>query len=70
MLLRDFTKAELDLLEENCNFTDSELQYFKLKSKDKSNVQISFEMNISERQVSYLAKRVKTKINRSNICAY
>ena len=64
MLLRDYTKVELDRYVELCNFTESELQYFNLKSKDKSNVQISFEMNISERQVSALAKRVKSKMAR------
>lgn len=64
MLLRDYTKPELDHLVANCNFTDTELQYFLLKSKDKSIVQISFEMNISEQQVSKLARRVKNKINR------
>lgn len=64
MLLRDYTKVELDRYVEQCNFTDSELQYFRLKSRDKSNVQISFEMNISERQVSTLAKRVKAKMAR------
>lgn len=64
MLLRDYTKPELDRFVANCNFTDTELQYFLLKSKDKSIVQISFEMNISEQQVSKLARRVKNKINR------
>lgn len=64
MLLRDYTKPELERFIEYCNFTDSEMQYFLLKSKDKSNIQISFEMNISERQVSTLAKRVKRKISR------
>lgn len=64
MLLRDYTKSELDRYVEDCNFTDSELQYFLLKSRDKSNIQISFEMNISERQVSTLAKRVKIKMAR------
>lgn len=64
MLLRDYTRLELNHLIENCNFTESELQYFLLKSKDYSNVQISMTMNISEQQVSRLAKRVKQKINR------
>lgn len=64
MLLRDYTKTELDWYIANGNFTDSELQYLMLKSKDKSNVQISFEMNISERQVVNLAKRVRSKIVR------
>ena len=64
MLLRDYTKPELDRFIEYCNFTESEMRYFLLKSKDKSNIQISFEMNISERQVSTLAKRVKDKMAR------
>ena len=64
MQIRDYTKPEIDRCIEMCNFTDNELQYFMLKSKDKSIVQISYEMNISERQVSVLAKRVKSKISR------
>lgn len=64
MLIRDYTKSELDRFVTNCNFTDNELQYFLLKSKDKTIVQISFEMNISEQQVSNLARRVKAKMNR------
>lgn len=64
MKLRDFTKPELDKFRELCNFTDDELAYFELRSKDKSNIQIAFEMNVSESQVSKLAKRVKSKIKR------
>jgi len=64
MLLRDYTTPELDHFIEVCNFTDSELEYFKLRAKDKSNVQISMEMNVSQQQVSNLAKRVKAKICR------
>lgn len=64
MLIRDYTKSELEACVNKCNFTNDELQYFMLKSKDKSIVQISYEMNISERQVSVLAHRVKNKISR------
>lgn len=64
MKIRDFTVPELDRFRELCNFTDSELQYFNLRAKDKSNVEISLEMNVSEPQVSKLAKRVKSKIIR------
>lgn len=65
MLLRDYTKPELDYFAEYCNFTESEMQYFLMKSKDYSNIRISMEMNVSEQQVSKLARRVKEKINRS-----
>ena len=64
MKIRDFTVPELDRFRELCNFTDDELNYFNLRAKDKSNVQIALEMNISEPQVSKLAKRVKSKIFR------
>ena len=64
MLIRDYTKSEIDRFVDNCNFTDNELRYFLLKSKDKSNVQISFEMNVSTQQVSKIANRVKAKMKR------
>jgi len=64
MKLRDFTKPELDRFRELCNFTNNELKYFNLRASDLSNVQIAFEMNVSEAQVSKLAKRVKSKMKR------
>ena len=64
MLLRDYTKPELEYFVEQCNFTDSELEYFNLKAKDYSIIKISMEVNVSPRQVSNLADRVKRKINR------
>ena len=64
MKIRDFTKPELDKFRELCNFTKDELMYFELRSKDLSNVEISMTMNVSEAQVSKLAKRVKSKILR------
>ena len=64
MKIRDFTVPELDRFRELCNFTDSELEYFNLRARDKSNIEIAMKMNISEAQVSKLAKRVKSKIIR------
>lgn len=64
MLLRDYTKPELEYFIEQCNFTESELEYFNLKAKDYSIIKISMEMNVSPRQVSNLAERVKRKIKR------
>lgn len=64
MLLRDYTKPELEYFIEKCNFTDSELEYFNLKARDYSIIKISMEMNVSPRQVSNLAERVKRKIKR------
>lgn len=64
MKIRDFTVPELNMFRELCNFTDDELMYFNLRARDKSNVQIALEMNVSEPQVSKLAKRVKSKMIR------
>lgn len=64
MKIRDFTVPELNKFRELCNFTDDELAYFELRSKDKSNIEISLALHISESQVSKLAKRVKSKIRR------
>lgn len=59
-----FTKLELDVFREYCNFTDDEMKYFNFKAADKTNVYIAMQMNISEAQVSKLAKRVKDKMKR------
>lgn len=64
MKIRDFTVPELNKFRELCNFTDDELWYFNLRSRDRSNIEISMEMKISEAQVSKLAKRVKDKMKR------
>ncbi len=64
MKLRDFTVPELDKFKALCNFTSDELEYFELRAKDYSNVAIALQMNVSESQVSKLAKRVKSKIIR------
>ena len=64
MKIRDFTVPELDRFRELCNFTADELYYFNLRAKDMSNVEIAIRMNVSEPQVSKLAKRVKSKIKR------
>lgn len=62
--INDFVESELDYFRLNCNFSEQELQYFNLKAKDKSNVQIAYELNISESKVSKLARKVKNKIIR------
>ena len=64
MKLCDFTVPELNRFRELCNFTDKELEYFNLKARDMSNVQIAMEMNISESSVSILARKVKSKMKR------
>ena len=64
MKINDFTEPELDMFRKLCNFDEEQLEYFNLRAKNKSNVQISLEMNISESKVSKLARKVKSKILR------
>ena len=60
----DFTVPELNKFRELCNFSEDELEYFNWRAKHKSNTFISMEINVSEAQVSKLARRVKDKIIR------
>ena len=64
MQIYDFTVPELNRLRELCNFSDAELEYFNLRAKHKSNVEIALTMHVSESQVSKLARKVKDKILR------
>lgn len=64
MKICDFTVPELNKFRELCNFTEDERIYFELRSKNKSNVQIAYEMHVSESTVSILARKVKKKILR------
>lgn len=64
MQIYDFTVPELNKLRELCNFSPQELEYFNLRSKHKSNVEIALTMHVSEGQVSKLARKVKDKIKR------
>ena len=64
MKICDFTVPELDRFRELCNFTEDERIYFDLRAKNKSNVQIAYEMHVSESTVSVLARKVKKKIVR------
>lgn len=65
ILIYDFIKSELDFLRQECNFSEDEMEYFNLKAKHYSNLQIAIEMNVSEGKVAVLAKKVKSKILRA-----
>lgn len=60
--INDFVEFELQKFREECNFSDEETMYFNLRAKNKNNVQIAMQMNISEAKVSKLARRVKDKM--------
>ena len=64
MQVYDFVEWELQYFRDNCNFLDDEREYFELRAKGKSNVEIALTMNVSESKVSKLARKVKSKILR------
>ena len=64
MRICDLTVPELNRYRDLCNFLDDEMEYFNMKARDKSNVQIAIAMSISEAQVSRIALRVKDKMRR------
>ena len=61
----DFTKAELEFINENANFNETQQEVFdRLTDKHgrQSIVQISMEMNLSTATISRIIKQVKNKI--------
>ena len=64
MQIYDFTMPELDTFRHLCNFLPDEEEYFELRARGLSNVQIALEMHVSESKVSKLARKVKSKMLR------
>jgi len=62
MKISQFTKPEIDMLIENCNFTELELQCFNLKAKGQTNYQLAMNLNICDSTVSMTMKSVRAKI--------
>jgi hypothetical protein len=62
MKICDFVEWELQKFRDECNFSDEELEYFNLRAKDKSNIQIAMQMNISEAKANKLSAKVRKKI--------
>lgn len=62
MRICDFTTRELEVFRRECNFTDIEMQCFNLKAKNKTNIELSMELNICDSTVSTTMKSVRQKI--------
>lgn len=62
MKIAQFTKNELELFRQECNFTDLEMSCFNLKAKNKTNYQLAMELNICDSTVSTTMKSVRAKI--------
>lgn len=59
---RNLIQSEVDYIKSKCNFTEEEETFFDMKCKDASDIQIAIKLNISDRKVTELSQRVKTKI--------
>lgn len=62
MKIADFVAWELDMYRKECNFTDEELEFFNLRARNKSLVQIQDALHCRETKASELSKSVKKKI--------
>lgn len=63
MKICNFTQSELDILRNECNFTEIESECFELKAKDCKDFQLAMKLNISESTVAVIMRRVRTKID-------
>ena len=60
--ISNFVESEITKFRNECHFTEIELKFFELKSNGKSNIEITFELGISERTAVNLSKAVNNKI--------
>ena len=58
----DFTRKEYDYFCEQCMFSELQEQILEMKIKEKSNVQISMSLHISEPTVTREVRKIKKKI--------
>lgn len=57
-----YIECQLNTFRKECNFTDEELEFFNLKAKKKSIVQICMEMHISRTKYYSLLNSVEEKM--------
>ena len=64
MIIKDFTKPEIDHLRNNCNFVGDEIYLFDARSKGISLEQIAEDLNMSPSSARALSQKVNKKISR------
>lgn len=64
MIISDFTKIELDMLRNNCNFVGCEMDIFDLRSRGISLESIAETLNLSVDGTKKLSQKVNNKIVR------
>lgn len=62
MIISDFTKPELDLFRENCNFVGTELDLFEMRSRDIPLETIAEELNLTSDGAKKTSQKVNKKI--------
>ena len=62
MIISDFTKPELEVLRNNCNFVGTETDVFELRSQGIPFEEIAETLNMSVRNVKYISRKVNDKI--------
>ena len=53
----EFVEWELQKYRQLCNFTDTELEYFNLKAKGKTNIEMAHTMNVSENTIKAIVSK-------------
>lgn len=62
MIIKDFTKPEIDYFLANCNFTTQEEQFFMERTRGNTLEEIAEKMNVSIGTCNNYSKKVKKKI--------
>lgn len=64
MRMKEFTEPECEHFRRQCNFTPDEMAVFNLRVKDRSLVEISLALGMSEATVNRRIRDIKKKIVR------
>lgn len=64
MTISDFTKLELDVFRENCNFVGSEKTLFEMRSRGVPLEEIAESLNLSVDGINRISRKVNSKIIR------
>lgn len=65
--LSEYTRPECDYFREHCNFTPEELAVFNLRTRDKSIVQVCFELGMSDSTVTRRIRSINRKIKKLTV---
>ena len=62
MVVKDFTKPELDFYMANCNFVGNEIRVFEMRSQGDSLEEIAEALNMSVEGIKQISRKVNRKI--------